>query len=394
MPGDERGPLSGVRVVALEQAVAGPLCSRHLCDLGAEVVKVERPDGGDFARHYDEVAHGMSTHYVWLNRGKRSVVLDLKSAAGREHLHALLGAADVLVSNLAVGTVDRLVDLAGVRRGNPGLVSCAISGYGPDGPYARRKAFDLLVVGEAGVTANTGTPEAPAKPGVSLADLAGGIYAMAAICAALRERSLTGTGTHIDISLFDVMCEWMMPLLMAEELSGKSVPPAGTRHATITPYGPYTCSDGAVVNIAVQNDGQWRRLCGQVLRDPGLAQDPAFATNALRLRRRVECEARVQSRIGAMDRATLEAALDAADVPWGRLNGTRDVLAHPQLAQRWTRAMLPGGELVRVVAEPFRFAGRGSRAPRAVAALGADTEQVLAALPDETVHRDQNEGRR
>jgi crotonobetainyl-CoA:carnitine CoA-transferase CaiB-like acyl-CoA transferase len=377
-----REPLCGIRVVAVEQAVAGPLCTRHLSDLGAEVIKIERPGRGDFARGYDTLAYGMSTHYVWLNRGKRSVVLDLKSAPGRAALTRLLGSADVLVSNLGSSALARLVDLDEVRRDNPGLVSCSISGYGPDGPLARRKAFDLLVVGEAEVTANTGAPDAAAKPGVSLADLAGGIYAMAAICAALHERHSTGMGRHVDISLFDIMCEWMMPLLLAEDLSGTSVPPAGMRHATITPYGPYICADGAVLNIAVQTDEQWQRLCTQVLHDPALAEDAAFATNELRMRGRDQCERRVQSGIGRLDRSSLEAALDAADVPWGRLNGTRDVLAHEQLSRtnRWTHTALPGGELVQVLADPFRFAARGAQPVKAVAALGADTEQVLADL--------------
>ena len=380
--------LAGVRVIAVEQAVAGPLCSRHLSDLGADVVKIERPGQGDFARHYDRLVHGMSTYFVWLNRGKRSVVLDLKSADGRAELRALLQTADVLVSNLAVGALDRLVDLDEIRRANPGLVSCAISGYGPDGPYAQRKAFDLLVVGEAGITANTGTPDQPAKPGVSLADLAGGIYAMAGICAALRERELTGVGRHLEISLFDVMCEWMMPLLLAEQESAKSILPAGLRHATITPYGPYTCSDGAVLNIAVQNDEQWQRLCRQALDDPALAEDADLATNPQRLERRVECETRVQARIALMDRVELEHALDAADVPWGRLNSTLDVLNHPQLAEtgRWTLAVLPDGEQVRVLADPFRFRGRSAAAPQAVAALGVDTAQVLTEQHREPLH--------
>lgn len=376
------GPLTGIRVVAIEQAVAGPLCSRHLADLGAEVIKVERPEGGDFARGYDSVAHGSSTHFVWLNRGKRSVQVDLKSEDGRQVLCELLHRADVLVSNLGHGALDRLVDLDEVRVHNPGLVSCAISGYGPDGPYAARKAFDLLIVGESGVTMSTGTPEAPAKPGVSLADLAGGIYAMAAISAALLERSRTGVGRHVDIALFDVMTEWMTPLLMAEELSGRSVPPAGMGHATITPYGPYRSADGHVLNIAVQNDAQWQRLCRQVLHNDALADNPAFATNERRLQRRVECETEVQVGLGALDLATLEMALDRADIPWGHLNTARDVLTHPQIVEtgRWAIGELPGGQTVRVLADPFRYRGRTQPQVTTVPALGADTDAVLAEL--------------
>jgi itaconate CoA-transferase len=379
---DPAGPLAGLRVVAVEQAVAGPLCSRHLADLGADVVKVERPGSGDFARRYDTLAHGEATHFVWLNRGKRSVALDLKAPDGRAALRALLGTADVLVSNLGTGALERIVDLDEVRQANPGLVSCAISGYGPDGPYARKKAFDLLVVGEAGVTLSTGTPDSPAKPGVSMADLAGGVYAMAAITAALLERTRTGTGRHVDVSLFDVMAEWMTPLLMAEELSGASVPPAGMHHATITPYGPYRSADGAQVNIAVQNDAQWQRLCRLVLHDDALADDPAYATNEGRLQRRTACEAAVAAGIGALGLAALERALDDADVPWGRLRTAGEVLTHPQLEQtgRWTSARLPSGASVRVVADPFRYRDRAVPSGRQVPAVGAHTAEVLAEL--------------
>lgn len=380
--GGAAGPLSGVRVVAVEQAVAGPLCSRHLADLGADVVKIERPGGGDFARGYDSLVSGSSTHFVWLNRGKRSVELDLKSPAGRDALRRLLEQADVLVSNLGTGAVERLVDLAAVREVNPGLVSCAVSGYGPDGPYAGRKAFDLLVVGEAGVTLSTGTPEQPAKPGVSLADLAGGVYALAAITAALLERSRTGRGGHVDIALFDVMTEWMMPLLLAEDVSGRSVPPAGMHHATITPYGPYRSRDGRRLNLAVQNDAQWQRLCRRVLHDDALADAAHLATNQLRLQHRQECEQRVQDGLEHLDLVDLERALDEADVPWGRLNTPAEVLDHPQLvgARRWTTATVPGGDRVRVLASPFRFRDRDWPTSDVVPAVGADTDAVLAEL--------------
>jgi len=379
---DPAGPLAGLRVIAVEQAVAGPLCSRHLADLGADVIKVERPDGGDFARGYDSLAHGLSTHFVWLNRGKRSVELDLKTATGRETLRELLGQADVFISNLGHGALERIVDLDEVRRHNAGLVSCAISGYGPDGPYATRKAFDLLIVGESGVTMSTGTPESPAKPGVSLADLAGGIYAMAAITAALFERTRTGVGRHVDIALFDVMTEWMTPLLMAEELSDRVVPPAGMHHATITPYGPYRSADGHVLNIAVQNDAQWRRLCRIVLHNDALADNPSFSTNGGRLERRSACESAVQAGLGALDLTALEVALDEADIPWGHLNTARDVLTHPQIVQtdRWTVGLLPSGQTVPVLSDPFRFRGRSRPPARVVPAAGAHTDAVLAEL--------------
>ncbi len=375
-------PLAGIRVVALEQAVAGPLCTRHLAELGAEVVKVERPGSGDFARGYDDWAAGTSTHFAWLNRGKRSVALDLRSDAGRSALHALLVRADVLVSNLGAGAVGRLVDLDAVRRANPGLVTCAVSGYGPEGEYSTRKAFDLLVTGEAGVTLATGTPEAPAKPGVSVADLAGGTYAVAAVCAALTERARTGRGLHVDISLFEVMTEWMMPLLMAEDLTGRRVAPAGLHHATITPYGPYRCADGRRVNLAVQNDAQWERLCEHVLQDAALARDPRFRTNADRLGHRAECEAAVQSAVAGLTRDALVAALESADVPWGDLNDTRAVLDHPQLREtgRWQHAVVPGGGRVRVLVDPFHRGGAEGQPDARVPALGEHTHEVLAEL--------------
>ena len=231
-------PLAGLRVVALEQAVAAPLCSRHLADLGADVIKVERVDGGDFARGYDSFVHGMASHFVWLNRGKRSVALDVKDARGRAALLALTDTADVLVSNLGAGALDRIVPDAELAARNPRLIRCAISGYGPSGPYRDRKAYDLIVQGEAGVTASTGEPGHPAKPGVSLADLAGGIYAAAGILAALHARERTGRGEQVHIAMFDVLVEWMAPLLLAYREAGIDLPPACTRHATITPVRP------------------------------------------------------------------------------------------------------------------------------------------------------------
>ena len=223
---DTNGPLAGLRIIALEQAVAAPLCSRHLADLGADVIKVEKPGGGDFSRDYDTFVRGMASHFVWLNYRKRSVVLDLKLPAGKDALLRLLETADVFLSNLSPGAVERIVSEAELEEVNPRLVTCQISGYGPTGPYRERKAFDLLVQGEAGVTANTGLPGEPAKPGVSLADLGGGIYAATAILAALRSRDMTGRGERIHIAMFDVLAEWMSPLLLAHREGGVDIQPA------------------------------------------------------------------------------------------------------------------------------------------------------------------------
>jgi len=268
-----RQALAGIRVIAIEQAVAAPLCTRHLADLGADVIKVERPQQGDFARDYDDFVRGHSSHFVWLNRGKRSIALDLKSPDGRRVLLELLRTADVLVCNLAPGALERIVGDAELAEINPCLVRCYVSGYGTSGPYAGRKAYDLLVQGEAGTIAVTGTPQQRAKPGVSLADLA---------------------GQRLDISLFEVLLEWMSPSLLAQKYTGHTPEPAGLGHASIVPYGPYSTADGKEILLAVQTDGQWRRLCSSVLKDTPLIADPVLSTNAGRLRNRARVEAAVQ----------------------------------------------------------------------------------------------------
>ncbi|MFJ2645186.1 CaiB/BaiF CoA transferase family protein [Streptomyces sp. NPDC087420] len=375
------GDLRGIRVIAVEQAVAAPLCSRHLADLGAEVIKIERPGGGDFARGYDESVHGQSTHFVWLNRGKRSVVLDLKSEPGRDALRRLLAGADVLVCNLAPGALNRIITDEALAELNPRLVRCYLSGYGPSGPYADRKAYDALVQGEAGTISATGTPETPAKPGVSLADLAGGTYALSAVTAALYARERTGVGRRIDVALFDVLLEWMSPLLLAELHSGSAPPPAGMRHASIAPYGPYTTADGQDVLIAVQNEGQWQRLCRTVLDHTELLDDPAFGSNSARVRHRERTERAVQARLITLSTAEVTARLEAADVPYARLNQIADVLAHPQAEAtgRWSEATLPDGRAVRVVTSPLH---RVPEPPggRRVPALGEHTGEVLREL--------------
>jgi crotonobetainyl-CoA:carnitine CoA-transferase CaiB-like acyl-CoA transferase len=316
-------PLAGLVVVALEQAVAAPLCSRHLADLGAEVIKVERIDGGDFARDYDTYVDGMSTHFVWLNRNKRSIALDLKSPTGRDVLLRLLDRADIFLSNLAPGALDRLIPDETIAARNPMLIRCAISGYGPDGPYEQRKAFDLLVQGEAGVTASTGEPGHPAKPGVSLADLGGGIYATTRILAALHQRQTTGRGTRLHIAMLDLLIEWMAPLLLA-------------------------FTEGGVEMFVEQSvSGATRRLTA----------------------RQLTC------------------ALDAAGVPWGMLNGIHEVADHPQLADddRWVHVGLPGGTQARVPDSPFRFGsahetGRPPEAIPRVPGLGEHGRDILQEL--------------
>jgi itaconate CoA-transferase len=375
-----KAPLAGVRVIAVEQAVAAPVCSRHLADLGADVVKIERPGSGDFSRQYDEFVDGWSSHFVWLNRGKRSVVLDLKSAGGVAALARLLAEADVLVTNLGPGAFERILPDATLAATNPRLIRCYLSGYGEDGPYRSRKAYDALVQGETGTIAATGTPDEPAKPGVSLADLAGGVYALAAINAALFARERDDRGQRIDIALFDVLLEWMAPLLLTQRYTGSVPERSGIHHATIAPYGAYATRDGQQILLAVQNAGQWERLCERVLADPDLLADTRFTTNAERLRHRDELEARIQEHFLRLDLATASGQLEAADVPYGLINDLPDVLRHPQAIarRRWTEGLLPDGSAYWTVTSPFHT---GSEPSAAVPALGQHTAEVLGDKP-------------
>lgn len=371
--------LAGLRVIAVEQAVAGPLCSRHLADLGADVIKIERPGAGDFARGYDDYVLGTSSHFTWLNRGKRSLAVDVKSPAGLDILKTLLADADVLVCNLAPGAFDRLIDPRELSESNPALVRCFLSGYGPDGPFAHRKAYDLLIQGEAGTVTATGTPETPAKPGVSMADLAGGSYALSAVLAALVARGRTGLGQEVNIALFDVLLEWMSPLILAERYHSPAPLPAGVHHASIAPYGPYRTGDGREILVAVQNEGQWRRLCSRVLNAAELAEDPKFATNTLRVQHRDELEAEVSAAFAAITDEQALSALAHADVPYASMNQIADVLTHQQAAAtgRWSPAVLPTGETVTVVTSPLHPEAEKPDAAKVVPAVGQHSVEVL-----------------
>jgi itaconate CoA-transferase len=370
-------PLEGIRVVALEHAVAAPLCSRHLADLGAVVIKVERPDGGDFARHYDDAVSGLSANFAWLNHGKQSVALDLRSEAGRAALERLLATADVFVHNLGPGAVERLGFGAEALAGRyPRLVWCSISGYGPEGPYRDRKGFDLLLQGEAGVLAVTGSPEEPAKVGVALGDTAAGIYAAAAILAVLLERERTGRGRRVDIALFDVLAEWMSyPLLTAR--SGRPFTRAGARHARIVPYGPYRCGDGGLVNLAVQNEGQWRRLCA-ALGHAEWADDPRWQRPEDRLADRGQLESAIEAALAGMTRQDARDRLVAADVPVGEVNDLAEVVRHPQLVERgrWLECDSEVGP-VQVLDHPFGIAGLPRRRRR-IPALDEDAAALTS----------------
>jgi crotonobetainyl-CoA:carnitine CoA-transferase CaiB-like acyl-CoA transferase len=347
--------------VALEQAVAGPLCTRHLADLGAEVVKIERPEG-DFARRYDSVVRGQSAYFVWLNRGKRSIALDLGRAEDRATLDRLLDRADVLVHNLGPGAVDRLgLGWERLHARLTRLVSVSISGYGNEGPYKDRKAFDLLLQAESGVMWVTGTPEQPVKVGISIADIGAGLYAFAATLAALRQRDRDGDGRLVDVSILDCLAEWMMAPAYHEMYGGGAPARAGMRHNMIVPYGPYRCVDG-FVTLGIQNEGQWRRFCELVLHRPELAADARFATNELRVRDRAELEAIIEEIFASHERREIESSLEAADVPFGRLNTVGELVAHPQLEarHRWIEVGTPAGP-VRALVPPFNVSGIAPR---------------------------------
>jgi itaconate CoA-transferase len=390
MTSEERrseGPLAGIRVVALEQAVAGPLCTRHLADLGADVIKIERPGGGDFARGYDRSVLGQSSYFVWLNRNKRSLTLDLKHAAARDILERLISSADVLVQNLGPGAIDRLgLSPERLRRDFPSLVYCAISGYGRGGPYEFRKAFDLLLQGETGVVATTGTPDAPAKVGISVGDVGAGVYGAMGTLAALYERRATGQGKVVETSLFDALSEWMGYPVLYAKYGGEPPARAGIRHATVVPYGAYRCGDGELVLFAVQTAAQWAAFCGDVCGHPEWERDPRFATASDRRVNRVALETAIEEAFAPYDRAEVTRRLEAADIPFGDLLEVDDFARHPQLAARgrWQPVTTPNGDIEAIV-PAFDLEGMPPRM-EPVPAVGQQTDEVLAELgygPDE-----------
>lgn len=323
-------PLSGLLVVALEQAVAAPFCTARLADAGARVLKLERPEG-DFARFHDDAAKGQSSYFVWLNRGKESVAMDLSRPDDRALFEALIAKADVFVQNLKPGALARLgypVDELCAK--HPRLVACSISGYGETGELAQRKAYDLLIQAESGLASITGGPEEPARVGVSIVDIATGASAAQAIMEALFLRERTGRGADIRLSMFDVMADWMaVPFLHAA--AGKAPKRVGLAHPSISPYGVFQTRDGKPVLISIQNEREWRMLCTQVLDDPGFAEDPLFASNVARVQNRAATDARVQAGFARFDKPELVARLAKADIAFAAVNEMADLLAHPAL---------------------------------------------------------------
>jgi len=383
-PTDSSLPLTGLRVVALEQAVAGPFCSRQLADLGADVIKVERPDGGDFARSYDGALRGLSAYFAWLNRGKRSITLDLKQPRDLTICSRLIHRSDIFIHNLAPGAVERFgFGFEALAKSHPRLIWCGISGYGTDGPYREKKAYDLLVQAESGVMSLTGTPEAPAKVGISIADIASGFYAYSSILAALLNRNRTGRGERIDISMLESLTEWVVPALYVWQGTRNAPARAGMRHNMIVPYGVYVCADGAV-NLAIQNDREWRRFCLNVLESPNLADDARFASNANRLQNRAELENVIERKFRNLTQSELVKMLDRADIPCGAVNDMAAVANHAQLAarKRWTTASSPVGTIP-VLIPPHNLGNAASRIG-AVPGLGEHTREILAELEAES----------
>ncbi len=323
-------PLEGIVVAAIEQAVAAPFCTSRLADAGATVIKVERP-GGDFARGYDDVVGGQSSYFVWLNRGKQSVVLDLTRPGDRADLAALLGRADILVQNLKPGSLGKLgFGPDALRVLHPKLITCSISGYGETGPLAARKAYDLLIQAESGLCSVTGGPEEPARVGISIVDIATGATAYAALLEALIARGRTGLGADIQVSMFDVMADWLtVPLLHAE--GGRGPKRMGLSHPSIAPYGVFAARDAGRVLISIQSDREWATFCREIAGDPSLIDDPRFATNVLRVRHRAETDRVVAEAIGRIDKATLVARLTGADLAFAELNDMEALSRHPQL---------------------------------------------------------------
>src|SRR6185369_2225613 len=355
-------PLEGVTVVSIEQAVAGPFATRQLADLGARVIKIERPDGGDFARGYDSVVNGLATWFVWLNRTKESVTLDLKRPEAADVLDRLLRNADVFVQNLAPGAVDRLgLSAAELRTRYPRLIVCNITGYGTQGPYADKKAYDLLIQSEVGLLSITGTEETPSKVGISIADISAGMYAYSGILSALLARARTGEGTVLDVALIDTLGEWMTYAALYTEHGGTPPPRTGATHATIAPYGPFRTRDGALV-VAVQSNREWAEFCVHVLQQPALADDPRFATNALRVQHREPLTLAIEAVFSQLPLAEVLRRLEGANLASANVNTVRQYLQHPQLAHRdcWRDIETPGGQ-VRALLPPVRMEGVEAR---------------------------------
>ncbi|MFJ6845790.1 CaiB/BaiF CoA transferase family protein [Streptomyces griseoluteus] len=375
-------PLEGVTVVAVEQAVSAPFATRQLADLGARVIKVERVDGGDFARGYDTAAEGLASHFVWCNRGKESIALDLKDPRGLDVVRRLVADADVFVQNLAHGAAARLgLDAATLCAADPRLIAVDISGYGGSGPYADKRAYDMLVQCEAGLVSVTGTPERPVKAGIPAADIAAAMYAFSGVLAALVRRGATGRGGPVEVSMLEALAEWMGHPLHHTMHGGEPPARTGLAHAVIVPYDSYATADGGRVLLSVQNDREWRRMAELVLEKPELAQDPAYATNAARVAGRERTDALVAGALGALTVGEALARLEAAGIACARIRDLAELAEHPQLSarERWRRVGSPVGPL-RALLPPITLPGGAETPLGDVPALGRHTDALLRAV--------------
>ena len=374
-------PLDGITVVSLEQAVAAPFATRHLADLGARVIKIERPKVGDFARDYDRTVKGMASHFVWLNRSKESLTLDVKHANAGEILSRLIARADVFIQNLAPGAAARLgLASTALLEKHPRLIVCDISGYGDSGPYASKKAYDLLVQSEAGVLSVTGTPETPSKVGISIADIATGVYAYSGILTALYRREKTGKGGRVEVTMLEALGEWMGYPLYYAHFSGAAPPRTGPDHATIVPYGRYQTGDGKSVMLGLQNEREWAIFCDQMLGQPGLAADPRYDTNIKRNERREEIAEFINKVFSTMTAEQVVAKLDTTGIANARINTPEEVWQHAQLKarKRWSEVGSPVGPIPALL-PPATLSGMEARMDP-IPEIGEHTESILGEL--------------
>jgi len=379
-------PLDNITVLALEHVIAAPFCTRQLADMGARVIKIERPGAGDFARAYDTRVKGQSSHFVWVNRSKESLTLDLKHASAQPVLDQLLARADVFIQNLAPGATARMgLDYANLKKRFPRLIVCDLSGYGGDGPQRDKKAYDLLIQSEAGFVTTTGTGEEPAKAGISVADIAAGMYAYTNILNAILLRERTGSGSHIDISMLESLAEWMsFPMYYAYE--GAPPPPrAGASHATIYPYGPFTAGDGKSVVLGLQNEREWAAFCEKVIRQPALARHPEYDGVAKRSANRAALRALIEAAFASLTVEQVMQRLDEAAIGYGRMNEMADLWAHPQLKarERWRQVGTPNGAMTALLPPGRNNAFEARMDP--IPAVGEHTQKILRELGlDET----------
>lgn len=372
-------PLEEITVVALEQAVAAPFATRQLADLGARVIKVERPGGGDFARQYDRTVHGEASYFVWLNRGKESVELDIKDPTDRALLGAMIEQADVVIHNLIPGAVERIgLDAETLRKHRPELIHCSISGYGSTGPYRSKKAYDLLVQCETGMVSVTGTPDEYAKVGVSIADVATGMYAYSGILTALYERRATGAGSTLEVAMLDALGEWMLQPAYYSVYGERPAARTGARHASIAPYGPYCTGDGSAVFLGVQSDREWGLLCRDILERPNLVADARFAHNTERVENNASITPLIEAALSGLTADEVVARLEKAGIACARLRTPAEFFQHPQLQARdkWRTIATPGGP-AQALLPPVTVVGREA-AMGPVPALGAHNDALRA----------------